>query len=132
MAEAKLATIAFKAHPGRPEIVHCPDGEAFLRLLENTPLGEICYVLLDLNMPRLSGIEVLRILAGHQDWRKIPTIIFTSSAFDKDIQTCYELGANAYVVKPVEYDELDLRLNAIHAFWAGANMRPHFPPLGLS
>lgn len=120
-------TIAFTSQPGRPEIVHCTDGEDFLKFLQTAALDEISFVLLDLNMPRLSGIEVLEIISEHKDWKKLPIIVFTSSAFEKDINTCYDLGANAYVVKPVEFDELDRKLAYINSFWTGVNLKPHFP-----
>lgn len=126
MAEAKLTSIAFSSHPDRPEIVHCTNGESFLQLLESFPLRSILYILLDLNMPRMNGIDVLKTIQDHQEWKRLPVIVFTSSAFQKDILTCFDLGANAYVVKPVEYDELDRKLTAINNFWAAANRLPNF------
>ena len=126
MAEAKLTSIAFASHPNRPEIIHCTDGEKFIDLLREMPLHEISYILLDLNMPRMGGMEVLEIMSKHPSWRFLPTIVFSSSAFEKDILTCYNLGASAYVVKPVEFDELDRRLTAINDFWAETNRLPQF------
>lgn len=126
MAEAKLTNIAFSAHPSRPEIIHCIDGEKFIELLQDFPLQQISYILLDLNMPRMNGIDVLKVLFEHEHWKALPVIVFTSSAFQKDILTCYDLGASAYVVKPVEFEELERKLTAIDNFWSGANRLPFF------
>lgn len=128
-AEAKLTKIAFEEYAAELELVHCASAEELLYILKNSSVNEISYVLLDLNMPRFSGIEVLEKLKENAGWKSIPTIIFTSSAFEKDILTCYDLGANAYVVKPVEYELLEARLKAIHAFWGQANKLPTFPEI---
>lgn len=125
-AEAKLTKIAFNGLEYNLELVHCSNGEQFIQLLQAFSPNEICYVLLDLNMPRLNGIEVLEHLAKDKSWQHLPIIIFTSSAFEKDIHRCYKLGAKAYVVKPVEFEDLEKRLEAINSFWAGANRLPHF------
>src|SRR5215831_17620624 len=64
------------------------------------------FILLDLNMPKKDGREVLREIKEHNIFRKIPVIIFTTTKNENEIIKCYELGANSYVVKPLVFDEL--------------------------
>ena len=97
------------------------DGEealAFLRQegpFTNAPRPQL--VLLDLNMPKLGGLEVLRAIKGSPLWKTIPTVILTSSMADRDIQGCYEAQANAYLVKPGDLEAYSKLINSIQAFW---------------
>ncbi len=74
-------------------------------------------VLLDLNMPRVGGLEVLRTIKGSPELRMIPTVILTSSRGEKDIQGCYDAQANAYLVKPTDLASFSGLLSSIEAFW---------------
>ena len=74
-------------------------------------------VLLDLNMPVVGGLEVLRAIKGSPELKTIPTVILTSSMGAKDIQGCYEAHANAYLVKPTDLDAFSGMLASIEAFW---------------
>ena len=81
-------------------------------------------VLLDLKMPRLNGIDVLRELKGDPDTMKIPIVVMTSSDQDRDITESYRLGVNGYVTKPVQVDAFIEAVNRIGAFWLGLNLAP--------
>lgn len=81
-------------------------------------------VLLDLKMPKVSGIEVLRELKSHESTRKIPVVILTSSKEEPDIETCYELGANSYIVKPVGFDNFAAAVTEIGLYWQLLNQSP--------
>jgi two-component system response regulator len=74
-------------------------------------------VLLDINMPRKNGCEVLEEIRCDQSLKLIPVVIFTSSESQDDIRRAYELGANCYVTKPVDLDEMDKVVKAINHFW---------------
>jgi len=74
-------------------------------------------VLLDLNMPRVGGLEVLRTIKRSPELQMIPTVILTSSMGDKDIKGCYEAHANAYLVKPTDLYSFAGLLSSIEAFW---------------
>jgi CheY-like chemotaxis protein len=74
-------------------------------------------ILLDLNMPRMSGGEVLEQLHANPALRRIPVIVLTSSDLDRDILQSYDLGANAYVVKPVTLESFVDAMEAMKAFW---------------
>jgi two-component system, chemotaxis family, response regulator Rcp1 len=83
-------------------------------------------VILDLNLPRKSGIEVLRECKSDQVLRKTPVVMLSSSVAQDDILRCYELGANAYVPKPVDLDSFLAAVRAIERFWLGVVTLP--PP----
>ncbi|HEX5055033.1 MAG TPA: response regulator [Gammaproteobacteria bacterium] len=78
-------------------------------------------VLLDLKLPKLSGIEVLRQIRDHPRTRHLPVVIFTSSKEESDLIECYRLGANAYVQKPIDFAEFSAALQQIGIFWLIAN-----------
>ena len=80
-----------------------------------------CVVLLDIKMPMVSGIEVLRELKSQRDLADVPVVMLTSSAEDGDLAVCYALGANSYVVKPVEIDTFFETLAAIGRYWLALN-----------
>ncbi len=123
-AEADLTKIVYSEQALPIEIVHCQNGEEFLNFLNDADEQEICYVLLDLNMPRVSGYDVLTALAADEKWKNLVIIIFSSSINEKDVARCYELGAKAYVAKPFELSELDRTILSIHDFWGNTNVKP--------
>ena len=81
-------------------------------------------VLLDLKMPKLGGEEVLAQMRQHAELRTLPVVILTSSREESDLCKCYDLGANAYVVKPVEFDEFISAVGKLGVFWAVLNEPP--------
>ena len=97
------------------------DGEqalAFLRRVDGfaeSPRPDL--VLLDLNLPRKNGLEVLDEMRADERLTRIPVIVLSSSADRRDVEACYARGANAFVVKPLELDEFVDLIGAIHGFW---------------
>lgn len=81
-------------------------------------------VLLDLKMPRVDGLETLRQLRANPDTRTIPIVILTSSREENDLVKGYELGANSYVVKPVDFDQFISAVSQLGVFWAIVNEPP--------
>jgi len=81
-------------------------------------------VLLDLRLPRVDGIEVLRQVKADERTRNIPVVILTSSRQDPDIQQCYELGANSYIVKPVDFDKFAQSVAEVGYYWLLLNEPP--------
>ncbi|MEJ7829484.1 MAG: response regulator [Segetibacter sp.] len=82
------------------------------------------FILLDLNMPKKDGREVLKEIKQHPVFKKIPIIVFTTTKNENEIKRCYELGANTYVVKPVSFDGLLKVLDEIRAYWYNAAAIP--------
>ena len=78
-------------------------------------------VLLDLKLPKINGLEVLRTLTADEQTRRIPVVMVTSSQQDPDIQAAYELGANSYVVKPVEFDAFQEIMSQLGFYWLLVN-----------
>jgi CheY-like chemotaxis protein len=81
-------------------------------------------VLLDLKMPRLDGLEVLRQIKQDPAFAALPIVVLTSSRQEQDIAQSYDLGANAYVVKPVAFDEFATAIHRTGLFWLETNERP--------
>ena len=86
--------------------------------------GNPVFILLDIKMPRLDGIEVLRIIRDDPKFRTIPVIILTSSREENDLVRSYNIGVNAYVVKPVNFHEFIDAVKQIGIFWALLNELP--------
>lgn len=85
-------------------------------------------VLLDINLPKVSGLEVLKQLRSHPRFGRVPVVVLTTSAEDRDVQAAYALGANSYIVKPVNFDSFIEVVGQIDAYWLGFNT----PPLAAS
>jgi CheY-like chemotaxis protein len=81
-------------------------------------------ILLDLNMPRKDGFEVLKELRAQPAIGQIPVVVLTSSTHRADVDRCYALHANSYLAKPVEYDELKDLMQTVSAYWFGCSMLP--------
>jgi CheY-like chemotaxis protein len=75
------------------------------------------FILLDLNMPKKDGREVLKEIKENKVFKKIPVIVFTTTKNENEISKCYELGANSYVVKPLVFDELVHIIKALYSYW---------------
>lgn len=79
-------------------------------------------MMLDLHMPRVNGWEVLQQVKSDPALHAMPVVVFSSSARDADVRRCYDLGANAYVVKPIDFGEFERVLGATAAFWLRYNL----------
>jgi len=82
-------------------------------------------ILLDIKMPRMDGIEVLEAIRNDEKLKHIPVVMLTSSREEPDLKKCYELGSNAYIVKPVDFKEFIEAVRHIGVFWAVLNELPH-------
>lgn len=112
------------------EVVVARDGEEALNFLyrrgpfAGRPVGLPAVVLLDIKMPKVDGIEVIRRLKADEAMRTVPVVVLTSSREARDLQTCYQLGVNAYVVKPVEFRDFVESVKQLGTFWAQINEAP--------
>jgi CheY-like chemotaxis protein len=86
--------------------------------------GDPVVLLLDIKMPKLDGVEVLRQVREDPGLRMLPVVVLTSSREEQDLVRCYELGVNAYVVKPVAFDEFSKAVRELGVFWALVNEPP--------
>jgi len=98
-------------------VIEANNGEEALEILEKKDeLPDI--ILLDLNMPKINGIEFLNILKANDILRYIPTIILTTSQNQKDLLECYKIGIGGYVLKPLKYEEYVSKMGKVLAYWS--------------
>ncbi len=121
-ADAALALRAFKSS-GLPQTVTVVrDGVDCLAYLRRegpyAEAGRPDLVLLDLNMPRMDGREVLAVVKHDPDLCAIPVVVLTTSNFDKDMQASYQSGANSFITKPIDLDEFFDAMKALQTYWA--------------
>ncbi|MBU6399077.1 MAG: response regulator [Verrucomicrobia bacterium] len=113
-----------------PAVLTARDGAEALDLLyqrgesRNSVQAQPHLVLLDLKMPRVDGFEVLERIKNDPRLKPLPVIVFTSSREDGDVLRCYELGANAFVVKPVDFQAFLAAVKVIVSFWGALNEIP--------
>lgn len=128
-SDAEMTLDALKINNFGHKIFHVKDGAAALDFIfaegifsdrEITNMPRL--ILLDLKMPKITGIEVLQKIRNDERTRKIPVVILTSSNEDPDIQKCYDLNANSYVVKPVEFDEFQKAISDVGLYWMTVNL----------
>ena len=128
--DVELTLAALSEHGLANKIMVVRDGVEALDYLyrrdafSQRPAGHPVVILLDLKMPRMDGIEVLRKLKGDEQMRLIPVVVLTSSRESMDLEQCYRLGVNAYVVKPVRFIEFVEAVKQIGVFWGLLNQPP--------
>ncbi|WP_457653695.1 response regulator [Rhodocaloribacter sp.] len=130
-AHAELVVRSFEEHRIANHIVHVSDGETALEYLfgkgayeeqEGPPLPHI--ILLDLRLPRIDGLEVLRQIKGSERLKRIPVIILTTSAAEQDAARAYERNVNSYVVKPIDFSQFTKLMDDLGMYWLGWNYFP--------
>ena len=128
--DVELALEALNQHNLANEVVVANDGvEALDYLYYRNKFaaragGLPAVVLIDLKMPRVDGVEVLRQIKSDPQLRSIPVVILTSSREEPDLKKCYDLGCNAYVVKPVDFQQFAGTVSKLGCFWAIINEPP--------
>jgi len=129
--DAELTIRALQKQNLANKLIHLQDGAEALDFLFAT--GKYTgrnldfvprVVFLDLKMPKVDGKEVLRAIKSDPRTRAIPVVILTSSAEDPDVRVCYELGANSYIVKPVEFDKFAHIVSDLGLYWILINKTP--------
>lgn len=137
-AVAELVMHSLSSLTPVPSVVHVRDGVETLDFLhvrgafENREPGNPAVVLLDVKMPRVDGFEVLRRIKNDERLRTTPVVMLTSSQDERDVRASYQLGANAYVVKPVEFRQFSFVLQQLELFWIGINQPPQQPAAGIA
>lgn len=121
--DIELTLRAFKRRRLTNPVEIARDGEEALAWLPRWEAGEPVpsVVLLDLKLPRVNGLEVLRRLKSHADFRRIPVVVLTTSAESEDVREAYSLGVNSYIVKPVDFDKFVDVAAQIEIYWTVVN-----------
>jgi two-component system, response regulator len=124
--DVELIRLAFDAYDFLNQMDVASDGEQALQYLfgadlasSYSPLPRL--VLLDLKLPKISGIQVLEAIRRHPRTRNLVVVVMTSSAEDRDIEICYNLGVNSYVVKPLDYEQFLEASRDIGVYWMKRN-----------
>jgi CheY-like chemotaxis protein len=128
--DVELTLMGLAKHNLANEVVVAYDGVEAIDYLyrqgkfTGRPEGNPAVIFLDLKLPKVDGLEVLRKIRADEQLKMIPVVVLTSSREEHDITECYRLGANAYVVKPVNYDEFMDAVKSLGSFWAIVNEPP--------
>ncbi len=133
MNDAELTIRELKKHNLSNKLFHVRDGEEALEFIFATGKfagqRQVDYVpkvvLLDIQMPKINGIEVLQQIKENERTKIIPVVMLTSSKEDPDIQRCYALGANSYIVKPVNFEGFAESIKNLGFYWLLLNQPPH-------
>ena len=127
LADAEMAMDALaETHLANP-VVHVEDGVECMEYLQSTGAwtgrepGDPAVVLLDIKMPRMDGLEVLKRMRQDEHLRHIPVVILSSSREESDLARGWDLGVNAYVIKPVDVEQFFAAVRALGRFWAVFN-----------
>lgn len=124
-SDIKLTQRAFANSKIANELVVAEDGQAALDYLFGEGSGELpAVVLLDLKLPRVEGLEVLRRIRGDKRTRLLPVVVLTTSKEEQDMVQSYELGANSYVRKPVSFVEFSAAVAKLGVYWLALNEVP--------
>lgn len=126
-----LALRAFRRSPEVDHVIVARDGVEAIDYLfargehamRNTAL-QPAVIILDMKLPRLNGLDVLRKIRQDQRTRSIPVVMMTSSSRDSDIMAAYSLGANSYIQKSVNFDDFVREMQVLAAYWLGVNRLP--------
>jgi two-component system response regulator len=123
--DAELTIRALKKKNLANHLHHIADGEEAMEYLFNSasdPMPKL--ILLDLKMPKVDGIQILKRIKEDPEKHVIPVVVLTSSKEEKDIVESYKLGVNAYIVKPVEFDKFQDAVAQLGLFWMVINQPP--------
>ena len=122
--DALLTIRSLKHHNLANNLVHVTDGQAAIDYLfakgeysERNPLNLPKVVLLDLKLPKINGLEVLSQIRGYARTKLLPVVILTSSQEESDLIESYKLGANSYIVKPVEFENFSKAIYEVGLYW---------------
>jgi CheY-like chemotaxis protein len=126
-ADVELTLRAFQRRKLTNPIAVARDGEEALDYVhrrgafaESAPVPGL--ILLDLRLPKMDGLEVLRHIKAHEVYRNIPVVVLTTSAEDRDVTASYELGAASYIVKPVAFENFQDVVERINLYWILTNV----------
>ncbi|MEM8845707.1 MAG: response regulator [Bacteroidota bacterium] len=115
MIETMKMQRAISKFQSKHKIIEAKNGEEALDILKQGNLPDI--ILLDLNMPRMSGIEFLSILKADDKLKYLPTIILTTSENRVDLLKCFEIGIAGYIIKPLKYEDYEAKLKRVFEYW---------------
>lgn len=130
--EAELTIRGLKKYNLANSLLHIDDGEEALEFIfskgkyaGNKDILQPKLILLDLKLPKVDGLQILRELKAHDSTKSIPVAILTSSKEERDIIESYKLGVNSYIVKPVNFESFTKAVSELGLYWVILNQSPH-------
>jgi two-component system, chemotaxis family, response regulator Rcp1 len=127
VADAKLFRIALDEAGSTSEVMRAEDGDDALRMLTGIVNGDVPrpdVVVLDINLPRVNGIDVLRRIKGDPELRTMPVVVFSTSRAEVDVAAAYACGASSYVVKPLDLHRYMDVVRSIESYWTATVRLP--------
>ena len=118
----ELALLALEKHGLASNVIVVSDGVEAIEYLSRQELPS--FVLLDLQLPKMSGLEVLGWIRDHERTRFLPVVVLSSSDEQKDILRTYELGVNSYILKPTDFNEFTEAARQVSVYWLTLNQTP--------
>lgn len=103
-------------------VIHSVNGEEAMKYLTSPDTEKPFVILLDLNMPKMNGIEFLKVIKAHPELKTIPVIVLTTSKERQDVLDSFEIGASGYMVKPVDYSKFVEILSKIMIYWNSSEL----------
>lgn len=131
--DAELTLMAFEQGGITNPVIIAQDGAEALDYLipaDSTAIDLPALVLLDLQLPKINGLQVLRAIRNHASTKLLPVVILTTSDEQADLINSYNLGCNSYVRKPVDYDQFLTVIQQLGMYWLVTNLSPPLLPLG--
>ena len=120
-ADVMLVRLAIEETGVPIDVIHLSDGEETIDYLNTHAPGGTRFMLLDLNIPKSNGVDILRHKSTLPSWRSVPVILYSSSTRQEDIRQCLEQGACAYVLKPVDFEQFNRTIQHVAVFWGELN-----------
>jgi two-component system, response regulator len=124
--DAELTIRTLKKNNLSDNLLHVTDGQEALDFFFDLDNGVPKVILLDLKMPKVDGIEVIKCMKSDEQRKTIPIVVLTSSKQERDIIESYKLGVNAYIVKPVDFDQFEKVITEVGLFWLVLNQPPNY------
>lgn len=124
LADVMLVRLALEETGVPLELVHLSDGQEMLDYMARERADQTAFVLLDLNIPKANGIDILKRKSTLEGWKWLPVILFSSSTREDDIRQSLAYGASAYVCKPVDFAEFNFTIHQIVRFWGQVALLP--------
>jgi two-component system, chemotaxis family, response regulator Rcp1 len=127
VADAKLVQLALEESGSTSEVLRVEDGADAVVKLDAIAAGDVArpdLVVLDINLPRVGGIDVLRRIKADPDLRTLPVVVFSTSRSDVDVAAAYACGASSYVVKPVDLHRFMDVVRSIESYWTATVRLP--------